>query len=79
MVEHPGDWIWSSYCATASGNQPPDWLTTDWILGQFSTKSPVAQESYRSFVENGLSGDIIRNFETVDTQEIPSCCCPKPV
>jgi REP element-mobilizing transposase RayT len=56
MVEHPGDWIWSSYCATAFGNQPPDWLTTDWILGQFSTKRPVAQERYRRFVEDGLSG-----------------------
>jgi len=59
MVEHPGDWIWGSYCATAFGNQPPDWLTTDWILGQFSTKRPVAQERYRSINSlNVIEGDL---------------------
>jgi len=41
---------------------PTYWLTTDWALGQFSIKRPVAQDSYRSFVEDGLSGHIILNF-----------------
>ena len=55
MVKKPGDWKWSSYKATAFDDQKPDCLTTDWILGQFSTKKKRAQEIYRKFVENGIA------------------------
>ncbi|WP_320043704.1 transposase [uncultured Desulfobacter sp.] len=52
MVEKPGAWEWSSYNSTASKGSKPDWLTTDWILGQFAQNKKAARESYRKFVES---------------------------
>ncbi len=52
MVDKPGDWKWSSYNSTISNNHKTDFLTTDWILGQFSATRQVAQEEYKKFVEH---------------------------
>ncbi len=54
MVTKPGDWNWSSYNSTANNEDPLDFLTIDWILGQFSLKKMIAQENYRKFVESGI-------------------------
>ncbi|MBT9176727.1 MAG: hypothetical protein DDT20_01049 [Firmicutes bacterium] len=43
MVEHPADWEWSSYWATAGKKAPHPCLTKDWVLGQFSRKRGVAE------------------------------------
>nr|WP_208599535.1 hypothetical protein [Desulfospira joergensenii] len=55
MVEKPGDWKWSSFHATASKGSIPNWLTTDWILGQFAQNRKAARKSYLKFVESGIS------------------------
>ena len=34
----------------------PEWLTTDWILGQFGARVGTARERYRSFVAEGRGG-----------------------
>jgi len=54
MVEKPKAWRWSSYQATAGLRKRSDYLTTDWILGLFSSKRTLAQRRYRKFVREGL-------------------------
>ena len=47
----PEEWPWSSYHATAGVREPPEFLTVDWILGQFANERSAAQERYRAFVD----------------------------
>ena len=54
MVEHPRQWRWSSYRATAGLREPPGFLSTDWILSQFGKRRADAQREYRRFVREGL-------------------------
>jgi putative transposase len=54
MTEKPEQWPWSSFRFTALMKNPPDYLTTDWILGLFNQKKPEAQKLYREFVRAGL-------------------------
>ena len=54
MVEKPDEWKWSSYLATAGRGKPHASLTTDWVLGQFSSKRGRAEEKYREFVSWGI-------------------------
>lgn len=51
LVEHPGQWPWSSYNATAGTIKPPPFLTTEWVLKMFGTKEKKAKEQYVRFVE----------------------------
>jgi REP element-mobilizing transposase RayT len=52
LVGNAGDWVWSSYAATAGLIPAPTWLTTDLILGA----SPAAEyRAYRSFIAAGIS------------------------
>lgn len=55
LAEHPADWRWSSYRATAGLTRTPDWLEVDWVLGQFSKNRRSAMKSYRSYVAEGMS------------------------
>src|SRR4249919_1841541 len=49
-----GAWKWSSYRATAGLASVPEFLNTDWILGQFGKKRAKAQKQYRALVREGL-------------------------
>src|SRR2546425_11733305 len=49
-----GTWKWSSYRATAGLVSAPEFLATDWVLGQFGKKLAQAQKRYREFVREGL-------------------------
>lgn len=51
-VENPEDWPWSSFRFTAGLAEPPDFLTTDWILSQFSSEKKSAQDEYYRFVND---------------------------
>lgn len=53
LVPYPRQWAWSSYRATVGDTKAPDWLRTDWILGQFGTHERAAQAGYRAFVAEG--------------------------
>jgi len=46
--EHP----WSSYAAYAGKKKPPDWLTTDRLLGYFGKETP--HRDYEHFVNQRL-------------------------
>ncbi len=57
MVADPGDWPWSSYCATAGLVSAPPWLTTSAILSTFARTKGKAREAYRRFVMDGMGAD----------------------
>jgi putative transposase len=54
IVERPEDYRWSSYRATAGLEGPPAFLTTDWVLAQFSSRRALAQQRYCEFVMSAL-------------------------
>jgi hypothetical protein len=53
MVKVVGDWPWSSYRAIAGMVEPIKALTTDWVLGNFSSQRARASIKYRDFVAEG--------------------------
>ena len=54
MVKHPEDYEWSSYRFTAHSIKKPEFLSVDWVLGQFSTQKLAALKGYRDFVAEGM-------------------------
>lgn len=54
MVNRPDKWVWSSYRATAGLKKGQKFLTTDWILGQFSSNRRKAEGLYRLFIKEGI-------------------------
>ena len=54
MVAKPDDLKWSSYKSTAYSGAVQEYLTIDWVLGQFAEKTVTARQRYRKFVADGL-------------------------
>ncbi len=59
MVRHASEWPWSSYHAMvgregAAKCGAPEWLETDWLLGQFGKQRRRAQARYAEFVDEGV-------------------------
>ena len=54
MVKSPKDYPWCSYRSTAGFELAPEWLGTDWLLGQFHKKRKSAQEAYWKYVLEGI-------------------------
>jgi len=54
MVTHPADYTWSSYRFTARPVKQPEFLYSDWVLAQFSSKKKTARKLYQDFVTDGL-------------------------
>lgn len=54
MVSVTGDWRWSSYGAMVGTASRPDWLQTDWVLGQFGSTYGEAVMGYMDFVRAGV-------------------------
>jgi putative transposase len=57
LCRSPADWPWSSYRATAGFEAPHPFLVTDGLLEFFGADKPSAQQSYRDFVQEGITGD----------------------
>lgn len=53
LVRAAKDWRWSRYRATVGLAEAPSFLTTDWVLGQFSERRHEAQRRYQRFVAEG--------------------------
>lgn len=51
MVSSPLDWPWSSYSTTLGKKPKWPFVTTDWLLEQFSNTKRTARTNYQSFVE----------------------------
>ena len=49
---------WSSYNSTAYENDHKDFLTVNWLLGQFSNSADISRERYKSFVMDGANKKI---------------------
>ncbi|MCO6427661.1 transposase [Nitrosomonas communis] len=54
MVTNIDQWPWSSYPAMIGKNSCPEWLQTDWILGQFGKQRKQARAAYVDFVRAGV-------------------------
>lgn len=52
MAVQCGKYRWSSHCVY-SGETDISWLTTEWVLGQFSDQLESAQHQYEEFVSDG--------------------------
>lgn len=57
LCKKPGKWPWSSFAATAGLVKPPDFLSVDWLLGQFGIKARKAQPKYEKFIKLGVGGE----------------------
>lgn len=53
MVKRLDAWPWSSYLATCSQTDKPEWLQTDWVLAQFGKQRASAIRKYVEFVHEG--------------------------
>ncbi len=53
MVQHPRQWKWSSYRATAGEISSPAFLSTGWLLEQLDRQAKRAHLTYRRFVKDG--------------------------
>lgn len=54
MVKQPNNYAWSSYRATAGLSGAPEFLTRDWLLGQFGRQRRNAEKRYRQFVADSI-------------------------
>ena len=54
MVQHPSEWLWSSYRATRGIEKAPNYLETDFLLRHFSSSRKKAQIMYEDFVLAGI-------------------------
>ena len=55
IVKEPEDYPWSGHRAYLGLEMIP-WLTTDWVLSQFSERLTLARRAYRRFVHEGKGG-----------------------
>jgi putative transposase len=58
-VKQVRQWRWSSYRSVIGESKAPDWLKTDWLLGQFGKKRGKAIEAYRRFVQDGVKQESV--------------------
>lgn len=59
MLRDPKQWAWSSHRAMLGQVEKPDWLETDWLLGQFGTQRRRAAEKYEQFVKAGVGMETV--------------------
>ena len=55
VVKEPKDYLWSGHHAYLGLEKLP-WLTTDWVLSQFSDKLAAARRIYEKYVAEGKEG-----------------------
>ena len=54
MVQHPSEWLYSSFRATRGIEKAPKYLETDFLLRHFSSSRKKAQNMYEEFVLAGI-------------------------
>lgn len=55
IVDDPAKWKWSSFPATIGKVDKPKYLSIDWILGQFGSKTSIARKKYIYFIFDGIN------------------------
>ncbi len=61
MVRRAEKYPWSGHRAYL-GLETIPWLTTDWVLSQFSKKVSVARKDYMKFIQEGMEGNRQEEF-----------------
>ena len=59
MVKGVEKWVWSSYRAMVGMTPSPEWLSSEFLLSQFSKQRKTAIKRYRQFVSEGLKNSSI--------------------
>ena len=59
MVKSAAQWEWSSYQAMVDQAAPPEWLSSDYLLSQFSVQRKTAIRKYTEFVQQGIKNEPI--------------------
>jgi putative transposase len=54
IVKKPEDFRWSSYLPTLGAVARPPFLSTEWLLGNFSAALAESSRRYRDFVKDGM-------------------------
>ena len=57
MVENVSQWPWSSWHEMTSTSKQFKWIQTDWTLSQFGASRSEAIESYKRFVQEGMTAE----------------------
>jgi putative transposase len=63
IVKAPGVYHWSSYNAYL-GRESFPWLTTDWVLEQFSKRKAIARKTFEAFVYAGIGEERRQDFHS---------------
>lgn len=80
MVNDVNDWPWSSYPVMIGSMPTPDWLQTDWLLGQFGRQRNCARTGYIDFVRAGVDlPSLWDKLQGRDLSRRPSFCRPHAV
>ncbi|HUO84374.1 MAG TPA: transposase [Thermoanaerobaculia bacterium] len=66
IVNHAGEWPWSSYRATAGEEEAPCWLRADRLLARLSNDAEKARAIYRNLISE--PGAVQRSWEEVSGQ-----------
>ena len=61
IVKEPEDYPWGGHRAYL-GREVIPWLTTDWVLSQFSKRQSSAREAYGRFIQDGKKGIYRREY-----------------
>jgi len=61
MTTSPEEYLWSSHHAYC-GAEKLSWVTTGWILSQFSEHKDVARQQYLKFIYDGLANKLFEDF-----------------
>ena len=61
IVKEPEDYPWSGHRAYL-GREVIPWLTTDWVLSQFSRRVSSARKAYGRFIQDGKKGSYWKEY-----------------
>lgn len=60
IVKEPEEYLWSGHRAYL-GREVIPWVTTDWVLSQFSERESSARKLYNRFIQEGKRGNYLRD------------------
>ncbi len=57
VVKTPEEFVWSSYQAYIGKSETPDFLKTNWLLGQFNKSAKKARKAFKQFTLQDMDQD----------------------
>ena len=65
MVKTPLEYPWSSYRYFIGKDKKPQWVTTEFVLGDFGGEGRIGFRRYREYVERGETKELRNPFKSV--------------